>query len=128
MIMMVKVGTPSRYIAMADPEKMEWVPMSLGWKTRQSLPTFLAGEQSFLQTAEELIVFSFPGGNIVLTVVSALILRYPRIRWTIAAHAWTGNSVESPERCMVTDLWRSSNFWNLKARVMVLARERFRSE
>ena len=28
--MMVKVGTLSRYIAMAAPERMEWVPMSLG--------------------------------------------------------------------------------------------------
>ena len=44
MVMMVKVGTPSRYIAMAALKRMEWVPMSLGWKPRQSSPTLLAAE------------------------------------------------------------------------------------
>ena len=73
MSMMVKVGTLSRYIAMAAPEQMEWVPMSLGWKPRRSFPTFLAAERSFLRTVEELIVFSFPDRNIALTVVSALV-------------------------------------------------------
>ena len=73
MSMMVKVGTPSRFIAMVAPEWMEWVPMSLGWKPRQSLPTFSAAEQSFLLTVEELMVFSFPARNIVLTVVSEFV-------------------------------------------------------
>ena len=59
--MMVKVGTPSRYIAMAAPEQMEWVLMSLVWKPRQSLLTFSAAEWSFLRTVEELMVFSFSG-------------------------------------------------------------------
>ena len=73
MSMMVKVGSPSRYIAMAAPERMEWVPMSSGWKPTQSLPTFSAAERSFLRTVDELIVFSFMSRNIVLTVVSALV-------------------------------------------------------
>ena len=73
MRMMVKVGTLSRYIAMAAPERMEWVPMLSGWKPRRSLPTFSAAEQSFLQTVEELIVFIFPARNIVLTVVLAFV-------------------------------------------------------
>ena len=75
MVMMVKVGTPSRYIAMAAPKRMEWVPMALGWKPRQSSPTFSAADRIFLRTVEELIVFSFPARNIVLTVVLALVLR-----------------------------------------------------
>ena len=54
---------------MAAPERMEWVPISSGWKPRQSLPTFLAAERSFLRTVEELMVFIFPARNIVLTVV-----------------------------------------------------------
>ena len=66
-------GTLSRYIAMAAPERMEWVPMSSGWKPRRYLQTLLEAEQSFLRTVEELIVFSFPSSNIVLTVVSALV-------------------------------------------------------
>ena len=69
MSMMVKVGTPSRYITMAATKRMEWVLMSSGWKPRQSLPTFLASERSFLRTVEEWMVFSFPASNIVLTVV-----------------------------------------------------------
>ena len=54
---------------MAAPERMEWVTMSLGWKPRRSSPTFSAAEQSFLRTVEELMVFSFPARNTVLTVV-----------------------------------------------------------
>ena len=73
MSMMVKVGTPSRYIAMAAPKQMEWVPMLLGWKPRRSLPTFLAAERSFLRTVEDLMVFSFLARNIVLTVVSTFV-------------------------------------------------------
>ena len=73
MRMMVKVGNLSRYIAMASTERMEWVLMLSGWKPIQSSPTFLEAEQSFLQTVEELIVFSFPARNIVLTVVLALV-------------------------------------------------------
>ena len=53
MSMMVKVGTPSKYIAIEAPERMEWVPMLSGWNPRQSSPTFLAAEQSFLHTVEE---------------------------------------------------------------------------
>ena len=128
MSMMVKVGTTSRYIAMASPERMEWVPMSSGWKPRRSSPNFLAVERSFLRTVEDFIVFSFLSSNIVLTVVLVLVPGYPRIRWTIAAHDRMGHSVESPERFMVTYSWRSSDFWNSKVGVMVSARERFCSE
>ena len=84
--MMVKVGTLSRYIAIAALERMEWVPILLGWKPRQSLPTFSAAEKSFLLTVEDLMVFSFPARNIVLTVVSEFVPGYPMIKWTIAAH------------------------------------------
>ena len=73
MSMMVKVGTPSRYISMVAPERMEWVPMSSGWKPTRFLPNFSATERSFLRTVEELIIFSFLSRNIVLTVVSALV-------------------------------------------------------
>ena len=41
MIMIVKVGTLARYIAIAAPERMEWVPMSSGPKPRISLPIAL---------------------------------------------------------------------------------------
>ena len=64
----------------------------------------------------------------MLTVVSAFVPGYPRIWWTKSAHAQTGNSVEFLERCMVTDSWRLSDFWNSKVRVIVSARERFWSE
>ena len=70
MIMMMKFGTLSRYIVMAAPKRMGWVPMLSGWKPIRSLPTFSAAEQGFLRTVEELIVFNFTSRNIVLTVVS----------------------------------------------------------
>ena len=73
MRMMVKVGNPSRYITMAAPKRMEWVPMSSVWNPRQSSPTFSAAERIFLRTVEELMVFSFPARNIALTVVSAFV-------------------------------------------------------
>ena len=74
------------------------------------------------------MVFSFTARNIVLTVVSEFVPGYPMIKWTIAAHDRTGHSVEYPERCMVTGSWRSYAFWNSRVRVMVLVRERLRSE
>ena len=52
MSMIVKVGTLSRYIVIADPERIEWVPISSRWKHRQSLPTFWVAEQIFLRTVE----------------------------------------------------------------------------
>ena len=73
MSIMVKVGTLSRYITMAAPERIECVPVALGWKPRRSLPTFSAAERIFLWTVEELMVFSFLPRNIVLTLVSAFI-------------------------------------------------------
>ena len=41
MIMMVKVGTCARYIAMAAPERRECVPISVSAKPRASLPRVL---------------------------------------------------------------------------------------
>ena len=37
-IMLVKVGTPTRYMSMMAPDLIEWVPMSKDLKTRVSLP------------------------------------------------------------------------------------------
>ena len=58
---------------MADPKRMEWVPMLSGWNPRRSSPTFSAAEQILLWTVEELMVFSFLARNIVLTMVSAFV-------------------------------------------------------
>ena len=56
------------------------------------------------------MVFSFPLRKIVLAVVLVFVPGYDRIMWAMDAQAWTGHSVTSPERCMVTDSWHSSDF------------------
>ena len=56
------------------------------------------------------MVFSFPLRKIVLTVVSVFVPGYARILWAMDDQAQTGHSVTLPERCMVTDSWRSSGF------------------
>ena len=37
--MMANTGTPARYMAMAAPARMEWVPTSEGAKPRQCAPS-----------------------------------------------------------------------------------------
>ena len=71
------------------------------------------------------MVFSFPLRKIVLMVVLVFVPGYARILWEMDDQARTGHSVTSPERCMVTDSWRSSDFeirksdlWCLQDRVL----------
>ena len=71
-IMMVKVGICARYIAIAPPERMEWVPISSGLKPRMASPTSLAAERSLTRTVAEEIVDDLPLVKIVLTVVLSL--------------------------------------------------------
>ena len=68
-IMIVKVGTPARYIAIAAPERMEWVPMSLGSNPSFSSPMRCPADCSFVRTVLDVIVRSLPLIRIVLTVV-----------------------------------------------------------
>jgi len=65
--MIVKVGTPARYMAIAAPDRMEWVPMSSGSNPNLSTPTFFAAERSFTRTVADEMVAIFPSTKIVLT-------------------------------------------------------------
>ena len=71
--MMVKVGTPARYMAMEAPDLMEWVPMSEGLKPRVSSPRSCAVERSLERTVVEVIVLSSPLMRMVLTVESSFV-------------------------------------------------------
>jgi hypothetical protein len=48
MSMIVKMGTPARYMAMAPPDQMEWVPASRCKKPRTSGPMRLAAAWSWV--------------------------------------------------------------------------------
>ena len=69
-IVMMKVGTPARYMAMTAPDLMECVPMSAGLKPRVSSPRSCAAERSLERTVEEEIVLRSPLMRMVLTVES----------------------------------------------------------
>jgi hypothetical protein len=53
MNMMVKTGTPARYMAMAPPDRVEWVPTSRWEKRRTSGPMRLAAAWSWVARKAE---------------------------------------------------------------------------
>ena len=67
-IMMEKVGTSARYIAMAAPERMECVPISCPVNPSLSTPMSSTAERSFVRTVEDEMVESLSLRKIVLTV------------------------------------------------------------
>ena len=67
-IMMEKVGTSARYIAMAAPERMECVPMSFPVNPSLSTPISSTAERSFVRTVADEMVESLSLRKILLTV------------------------------------------------------------
>ena len=124
-IMIEKVGTPARYMAMAAPDRTEWVPMSSDSKPNLSSPTPSAAERSLFRTVVEEMVESLSSTKMVLTGVFSSVPGYEMTRRHTAAHDRTGHKTVSPERCMVTDSCLSSFFWNSKVMVTVSDRARF---
>ena len=68
--MMVKVEIPARYMAMEDPDLMEYVLLSTGLKPRVFLTRNCAAERSLERMVEEEIVLRSPLMRMVLTVES----------------------------------------------------------
>ena len=67
-IMMEKVGTSARYIAMAAPERMECVPISFPVKPSLSTPMSSTAERSFVRTVADEMVEILSLRKIVFTV------------------------------------------------------------
>ena len=120
--MIVNVATSAKYIAIAAPDLMECVPISSGSKPSTSSPMSLAAARSFSSIVAEEMVDSLLSTKIVLTLVSDVVPGYDSMRRTMAAHALTGHSTVSPERCIVMVSCLSSLFWNSKVIETVSAR------
>ena len=105
-IMIEKVGTSAKYMAIAAPDRMECVPMSSPLKPSLSSPMRSAADRSFVRTVEEDIVEILSSVKIVFTYDFSSVPGYDRTRRAIDAHARTGHITGSPERCMVTDSYR----------------------
>ena len=71
--MMVKVGTLARYIAIADPDLMECVPIPDGSKPKLALPTRRPADCNLVLTVLDVMVRSLPLTRMVLTVVSEFV-------------------------------------------------------
>ena len=67
-IMMEKVGTSARYIAMAAPDRMECVPISLPMKPNLSTPMSSTAERSLVRTVDDEMVEILSLRKIVLTL------------------------------------------------------------
>ena len=78
--MIEKVGTPARYMAMAAPDRTEWVPMSSDLKPNLSSPTPSAADRSLFRTVVEEIVESLSSTNMVLIGVFSSVPGYERTR------------------------------------------------
>ena len=72
-IMIVKVGTSARYIAIAAPDRTEWVPMSSGLNPSLSSPSDLAADRSLANIVEAEIVASLSFTRMVFTVEDSLV-------------------------------------------------------
>ena len=113
MSMMVKTGTPARYIAMAVADRSEWVPMSVAEHPRVSLPMHVTTAQILVRRCLEVTWSSFcvSGWMYMLTGVEGVASGYSWIREQTAAQLWTGQSVGSWVQCVVMVSSRCSFFW-----------------
>ena len=71
---MVNVATSARYIAMAAPERREWVPISSALNPSFVSPSVLTADRSFDSMVDEEIRASLLSTRIVLTVVEGSVL------------------------------------------------------
>ena len=106
-IMMEKVGTPSKYIAIADPDLIECVPISSFENPRRFSPMAAAADRSLFRAVVDEICLSVLLSRMVFTEVSEEVPGYERMRRVTLAHALTGQRCLSPDLCIVTDSWRS---------------------
>ena len=67
-IMIEKVGTSARYIAMAAPDRIECVPISFPVNPNLSTPMSSTAEQSLVRTVDDEMVEIVSFRRIVLTV------------------------------------------------------------
>ena len=122
MSIIVKIGTLSRYIAMAAPLRMEWVPQSSALKPRTSSPMIVTAARNLSRIVLEETKRSLLLKKKVLTGVSFVVPGYERTRWTREAHVSTGHkgSVVGV-LCIVIDSKSSSFFCDSKVTVTVRA-------
>ena len=73
MRMMMKAGTPLRYMAMTAPDLMDWVPMSLGSKPSMDFPSRFAEGQNLVRTVDKVMVVSCPLTRMALMLVSDVV-------------------------------------------------------
>ena len=73
-IMIVKVGTSARYIAIAAPDRTECVPMSSGLNPSLSSPSDLAADLSLVSIVDAEIVASLSFTRMVFTVDDSSVL------------------------------------------------------
>lgn len=100
MSMMVMMGTPDRYIAMAPPERMEWVPMSLALKPRASSPMLSTAQRSILRTWSRVRMASVPASLMkAQTGVSGVKDGIFAVVATTAAQRLTGQRMGWSEAC-----------------------------
>ena len=110
-IMIAKTGTPPRYIAIAAPARMEWVPTSCCWMRRLSSP--MATTPSRRADSMCLLVMwaiRFRTKT-VDTGVEGVVFGYVHIRLTIAAHWMTGQRVAWSVRHWVMVSFLRPFFW-----------------
>ena len=103
MSMMVKTGTPARYMAIAAADRSEWVPTSVAEYPRASLPMHVTTARMLMRTCLEVTQSSFrvSGWMYVLMGVEGVASGYARIQEQTAAQLRTGQSMRSWVRCMV---------------------------
>ena len=112
MSMMVYTGTSSRYIAIAAPDLMEWVPNSEGSNPKVLLPIAFAADLRAVMASELETWKVFPLSSNVLTKESAEYDLVRDTRCTTLAQLFTGQRIGSAAACIVIVSFRLSFFWS----------------
>ena len=114
-------STFARHIAIAPPERIECVPMSLPENPRLKSCMVSTVERRALAMFRSVILYCFPFRQKLLTGESQVEPSYDKILETTLLHALTGQSVSSFDRWRFTDWFLSLFFWSSNVMLTVSA-------
>ena len=106
--MMEKIGTLLRYMAMAAPDRMEWVPISWVEIPRRLQPVASTPARNEFVIIAEVMCSSLLFDQKAETLVFSFVLGYDKILLTILAHCLTGHNTSCCVRhCMIFSIFES---------------------
>ena len=106
--MIEKIGTLLRYMAIAAPDRIEWVPISCVAIPRRLQPVASTPARREFVIIDDVMCSSLLFDQKAETLVSSLVLGYDKILLTMFAHCLTGHNTSCCVRhCMIFSIFES---------------------